>query len=1015
MNHGIFIVGSARIARSLALVIALLLQSCVVLPHFGSLQIRPDRLLLAVGSSVTATVTGTLSCAEGYVCDENVYADYEIAGLPAGVSAEINYGLQSADTRLAARIALRAAPDAAPGNYSLRVRLYFRGDVQHQLRGSAVLPLVVQAVAPTGGAGNPGPIRSLSARWSRSLVVLADDTVWEWGTHDRPYLPVAVPQMHNIRSLAGVGAHSLALLNGGTVMAEGYNSEGQLGDGTRDSRLGWAAVAGLSGVEGIAASDDFSLARLGDGTVWTWGRNIISRLGDGTPAEHLQPVQVAGLSDIQGIAAGDDHALALRSDGTVWAWGSNWLGQLGQGDHWPSSIATPVAVQNLRDVADIAAGTEYSLALRSDGSLWGWGQNTHGQLGIGEGSAREVDAPVRIESLSEVRAVAAAGGHALALLGDGTVWAWGRNEAGQLGDGTRSDRHTPVRVGGLTDVRAIAAGGTHSLVLTACDQIWSWGDETGRPIAEPAVAVPPEIVPGIGQTSACPEVSLRLSVQGNGGISGDGLICTPPCIDGGGAVARGSTITLTAIPAADSAFDIWQGDCQGLEPRTALLMDRDKSCTAIIHRTDGGPYLLRVEGSVASSAGGILGPDRIDCPTAACNAIFPAGTPVTLTITGDPGRFLGWRGDCQGQAGETVVVMNGHKSCSAQYSPPPPGPIVTLSLAVSGAGHVTSTPVGIACGTDCSNDWSPGTGLRLTAIADNGWRFAVWGGDCEGNTAQLDFRLNHDLRCTASFVSSGTALLRVRTVNAAVYTPEIAGIDCGSDCDHAYVLNSVVWLRANPPRPAQFATWSGCDYFRDPQLAGAEQDCGLLMNADREVQLARQRTYELRIPVPTGGRVVSNGGYIDCGLDCTETLLPDTPVSLTAQPDSGWRFERWSGDCTGTGATAALSMNADKSCTASFAQQTAQPTLTVVKTGTLAGSVRILSSQGGIADGRIDCGTSCSAAYESGTGVLLRLDPALSDPPPVQWIGCDSVSPGVGGSTCSVTLTASRTVTAGLP
>jgi len=183
------------------------------------------------------------------------------------------------------------------------------------------------------------------------------------------------------------------------------------------------------------------------------------------------------------VAAGSLHALALKSDGTVWAWGGNYCGELGNGITTDSNTPVQVMVSPgvpLSGVVAIAAGYEYSLALKSDGTVWAWGLNKYGQLG--DGTTTNRGSPVQVTGLSGVVAIAAGGGysgHSLALKSDGTVWAWGRNNCGQLGDGTTTNRGSPIQVTGLSGVVAIAAGYEHSLALSSDGTVWAWGANGG--------------------------------------------------------------------------------------------------------------------------------------------------------------------------------------------------------------------------------------------------------------------------------------------------------------------------------------------------------------------------------------------------------------------------------------------------------------------------------------------------------------------------------------------------------
>src|SRR6266567_914256 len=233
----------------------------------------------------------------------------------------------------------------------------------------------------------------------------------------------------------------------------GDNESGQLGDGTTDNRVRYGDVSGLGGgVVQVSAGAFHSLAVTSGGTVWGWGNNVWGQLDDGTVTGHDTPVQVPGLTGVVQVAAGVAHSLALRSDGTVWAWGFNHDGQVGNGGIGGIQL-TPVQVTGLTGVTKISAGGGFSLALRSDGTVWAWGFGLDGELGNGTAASSPV--PVQVTGLAHVTGISAGfGGSALATrTGDITVltsvWAWGANDSGQLGDGTFTSHLTPERVTGI--------------------------------------------------------------------------------------------------------------------------------------------------------------------------------------------------------------------------------------------------------------------------------------------------------------------------------------------------------------------------------------------------------------------------------------------------------------------------------------------------------------------------------------------------------------------------------------
>jgi alpha-tubulin suppressor-like RCC1 family protein len=310
---------------------------------------------------------------------------------------------------------------------------------------------------------------------------------------DRPVSPNGLSEVSAI-STGGEpgGAHSLAALNNGKVMAWGSNQEGQLGIGTSTGPEGCEfgeacstiprPVSGLTEATAVSAGGFYSLALLSKGTVMAWGADGFGQLGNGNTTSTDLPVAVSSLSSVSAISAGTNHSLALLSDGTVKAWGANETGQLGNGSTTGSDV--PVPVSGLSGVIAVASSAsnahptapakgEHSLALLSNGTVMAWGANDAGQLG--NGSTTGSDVPVPVTGLSGVTAIAAGGEHSLALLSDGTVMAWGGNEYGQLGNGSTTGSDVPVPVSGVSGATAVAAGSWYSLALLGDAKLMGWG------------------------------------------------------------------------------------------------------------------------------------------------------------------------------------------------------------------------------------------------------------------------------------------------------------------------------------------------------------------------------------------------------------------------------------------------------------------------------------------------------------------------------------------------------------
>src|SRR3989337_684289 len=260
------------------------------------------------------------------------------------------------------------------------------------------------------------------------------------------------------------------VIAGGDVQAWGDNQYGQLGDGTFvDSSIPLQAGGFVDVVE-VSGGAFHTIILRKDGTVWAWGGNNAGQLGDGTKIDSPVPVQVSGLANVVAIDGGISHSIALKNDGTVWTWGLNNFGQLGDGTQIDSTV--PVQVSGLTGIVGIAGGRHHSIALKNDGTVWTWGRNKEGQLGNGAFSDY-ILLPVSVKGLTNIVAVAAGDFHSLSVSNDRTVWAWGRNNNGELGDGTTIDRTTPVHVSELLNVQAEITGGSlHTLGLKADGPQW---------------------------------------------------------------------------------------------------------------------------------------------------------------------------------------------------------------------------------------------------------------------------------------------------------------------------------------------------------------------------------------------------------------------------------------------------------------------------------------------------------------------------------------------------------------
>jgi hypothetical protein len=330
---------------------------------------------------------------------------------------------------------------------------------------------------------NFNDVTVISGGYSHVLAIKKDGTIWGWGENTFGQAAsimeneIGIPtQVKNISGPVDIGAgysHSIALMSDGTVFTWGANDHGQLGNATTVSSRSPVNVVNLNSVVAIAVGQDTNLALKKDGTVWGWGEGGNGQLGTAAPGNiNSKPVQINGLSSIIAIAIGNVTSLALKSDGTVWAWGLNNRGQLGDGTTKSSTI--PLSVSGLTGIKAIAVGLYFCLALKNDGTVWGWGDDAYAELGNGIISNSPVFNPVQVSGLTSVSQICAGFAHGLAIKNDGSLWAWGYNDNGQLGVGNNNTSSIPIKVSGVSKVAGVTAGqrtnGALDYTLALCGQ-----------------------------------------------------------------------------------------------------------------------------------------------------------------------------------------------------------------------------------------------------------------------------------------------------------------------------------------------------------------------------------------------------------------------------------------------------------------------------------------------------------------------------------------------------------------
>ena len=464
--------------------------------------------------------------------------------------------------------------------------------------------------------------------------------------------------------------------------------------------------------------------------------------------------------------------------------------------------------------------------------------------------------------------------------------------------------------------------------------------------------------------------TLTVTNGGNGSVSSDiaGISCGGDCTE---PYEDTTVVVLTATPDTGYDFSGWSGDCTGTGTCT-VTMTAARNVTAtfaiqtpLLTVTNGG------NGTITSSPMGIAcGGD--------CTESFDYNTVVTLTPTPATGySFGGWTGACTG-TGACMVTMTQAATVNATFTINR----YTLTTVLVGSGVISSVPSGIACNSDCTEDYDYNTMVTLSAGPTSGWQFSGWsGGGCSG-TGSCVVTMTQATSVTGTFTQP---TLTVSKNGAGAVTSSPAGISCGLTCSADFALNSMVTLTPIPNAGNAFSSWSG-----DCTGSGA---CVVTMSQSRSVTANFVATYTLTVTNGGGGLVTSSPAGISCGGDCTEDYADGTMVTLTATPDANFQFGGWSGACSGTGACV-VTMDQVRNVSAGFV---ALYTLDV----TVSGNGSVTSSPVGIS-----CNGDCTEDYTDGTMVTLTATPDMGNALSA-WSGACS-----GTGACVVTMDQARSVTA---
>jgi alpha-tubulin suppressor-like RCC1 family protein len=346
---------------------------------------------------------------------------------------------------------------------------------------------------------NPA-IKIISARASHAMAIKDDGSLWAWGSGRYGQLGVGNNNVENtkpvrvgndtwkdVASGGHIGEHSVGIKADGSLWAWGSNLYGQLGDGKggdysdEADRNTPVRIGTENTWRTVAAGCFHSVAIKTDGSLWAWGDNSSGQVGDGSTDTRNAPVRVGNDRNWKTVVAGFGFTVAIKDDGSMWAWGGNESGRIGVGSVEDNNYVTPTRIGTDNNWQYVSAGYDFALAVKTDGSLWAWGNNNFGQAGNGKSGDNAIEPrPVKIGN-DTWKTVAAGREHTLAVRTDGSLWAWGKNDEGQLGDGTNTNRSNPVRIGNDTNWLIATAGyGFNAAVKVEYSprtdgSLWTWG------------------------------------------------------------------------------------------------------------------------------------------------------------------------------------------------------------------------------------------------------------------------------------------------------------------------------------------------------------------------------------------------------------------------------------------------------------------------------------------------------------------------------------------------------------
>jgi alpha-tubulin suppressor-like RCC1 family protein len=488
----------------------------------------------------------------------------------------------------------------------------------------------------------PNGWKSVALGLDHSVATGLDRRLWVWGYDGQNQLgfdyPVDVgapnPVSHPSEwiQMGGGETHSAGIQSDGTLWAWGGNGSGELGQGDVINRTPPTRIGSDSNWRSLTTGRYHNFGIRDDSSLWAWGNNENGQLGLGHTTNQISPVQIVGGAGWKTVAASQQHSLGIRVDGTLWAWGNNGIGQLGTGDLVNRTSPVQVDPGSWRAVA---TGYTHNLAIKSDGTLWAWGYNGSGQVGDGSSSNWRTT-PIQISQDTNWTSISGGAEHSLAVRADGTLWAWGRNLEGQLGLGSLStSQNTPIQVGLDRDWSEVVAGQRHGMAIKSDGSLWAWGQNDHARLGNANLAA-------VSTPSLAVMVLARPQLHTLTVSATHGKVRTQPAgIDcGTGAVAcstshyAGAVLEITPTAVAGSTFTGWSGDCSG-NGSCIVTLDAAKSVTASFTQNS-----YAITASASPTAGG-----TVSCTP---NPVTHGASSTCTATPNTGYAFSAFSGDCSG-------------------------------------------------------------------------------------------------------------------------------------------------------------------------------------------------------------------------------------------------------------------------------------------------------------------------------------------------------------------------------